>query len=218
MACDIVSGSALDADSYITGRQRGHVIIYHDNCYPRRAIGPASFLWMPSLADCPVARQRLNLGHDSSKLWLWTQPACYEEFMQALNDVFKITADDSSDIKHYQTESTSCESSSEAVHFTSLLDDLAHFRLIGPEATALVRRVVQQAATTDGGATSLGVETEWWTLYSDDKPGTTRHVTFSLSAADGDEWADHRVISVTARHPHLKSTWPVFVDVKSDGK
>lgn len=79
------AGLTFGAKSYLPGTCEGTVVLYHCNCYPFGAIGPAKFLWR-ALAS----QNDDNNSKNNRQLWLWVHPTIHEEVTEELVSVFEL--------------------------------------------------------------------------------------------------------------------------------
>uniref|UniRef100_A0A224Z6U3 Ribonuclease P/MRP protein subunit POP1 n=1 Tax=Rhipicephalus zambeziensis TaxID=60191 RepID=A0A224Z6U3_9ACAR len=78
------AGLTFGAKSYLSGTREGTVVLYHRNCYPFGAIGPAKFLWR-----APAGQNNSDTKNDR-QLWLWVHPTIHGEVTEELVSVFEL--------------------------------------------------------------------------------------------------------------------------------
>lgn len=77
------AGLTCGAKSYLPGTREGTVVLYHRNCYPFGAIGPAKFLWRACVSHN-------NDTNNDRQLWLWVHPTIHGEVTEELVSVFQL--------------------------------------------------------------------------------------------------------------------------------
>lgn len=79
------AGLTFGAKSYLPGTREGTVVLYHRNCYPFGAIGPAKFLWR-----APADQNDSDESKNDRQLWLWVHPAIHDEVTEELVSLFEL--------------------------------------------------------------------------------------------------------------------------------
>nr|XP_050032322.1 ribonucleases P/MRP protein subunit POP1-like [Dermacentor andersoni] len=77
------AGLTFGAKSYLPGTREGTVVLYHRDCYPFGAIGPAKFLWR-----APANQSGIGNAKGDRQLWLWVHPTIHGEVSEELVALF----------------------------------------------------------------------------------------------------------------------------------
>lgn len=79
------TGLTFGAKSYLPGMREGTVVLYHRDCYPFGAIGPAKFLWR-----APANQSDICDAKGDRQLWLWVHPTIHSEVSEELVALFDL--------------------------------------------------------------------------------------------------------------------------------
>jgi len=148
-------GPSVGSQKYIRGTKEGQTVLYRENSYPFHALGDVKYLWKPQLES--------GDKEPSRSLWIWTHPASYQLILDEIKKVFK-GRDDATGGNLEEGLSIG------AVVIHSLKDQLNRFRLVGPRAQEVLRRVfvpakMDEEKVPDGSSTLP----TWWQSWKKEK-------------------------------------------------
>ncbi|CAG0897260.1 unnamed protein product [Darwinula stevensoni] len=130
-------------------QREGCVVLYQPNTYPLGAIGPVSFLWLPSEEET------------ERRLWLWSHPSYAAQVQDVLIKHLNLQAE--IDSERYCNQSLTVQVMDGAFN---------KFRLLGPAATAVLHAALRPSEVD---CLDNEVDAFWWKEYFQTEKCQTTH-------------------------------------------